>query len=114
MVVPSSSAAPRLEGTGSVTPPNAADPKGDANIANAQALPVYLRWNNGGVFIVAFLIWIAGIFARVRFSYLIWTALLMTIYICGSSLEGVPRYLSVAFPLFIILGIISARFPSLG
>ena len=83
-------------------------------IANAQALPVYLRWNNGGVFIVAFLVWIAGIFTRVRFSYLVWTALLMTIYICGSSLEGVPRYLSVAFPLFMILGIISARFPSVG
>lgn len=82
-------------------------------IANAHALNSYLRWNNGGVFVAAFLIWVAGWFLRVRFSYMLWTAILMTIYICGSSLEGVPRYLSIAFPLFIILGVISARFPSL-
>ena len=82
-------------------------------IANADALNPYLRWNNGGIFIAAFLVWVAGCFLRVRFSYLLWTAMLMTIYICGSSLEGVPRYLSIAFPLFIILGVGSARFPSL-
>jgi len=82
-------------------------------IANREALPVYLRWNNGGIFIAAFLIWVAGFFTRMRASYMVWTALLMIIYICGSSLEGVPRYLSIAFPLFLILGQITARFPSL-
>jgi hypothetical protein len=81
-------------------------------IANAQALPVFLRWCNGGLFVVAFIVWIVGFFARVRASYMIWAALLMTIYICGSSLEGVPRYLSIVFPLFVILGLVSARFPS--
>ncbi|HSH40007.1 MAG TPA: hypothetical protein VK993_14635 [Chthoniobacterales bacterium] len=82
-------------------------------IANAEALPVFLRWCNGGVFLAAFLVWLGGFFARIRASYMVWAALLMTIYICGSSLEAVPRYLSIAFPLFIILGIASARLPSL-
>ena len=81
-------------------------------IANAKDLPVFLRWCNGGVFVIAFFVWIGGLFAHVRLSYMVWAALLMTIYICGSSLEAVPRYLSIVFPLFIILGIASARFPS--
>jgi hypothetical protein len=82
-------------------------------IRNADILPVFLRWVNGGLFGVAVLIWMFGLFARVRASYLIWSAILLTIYICGSSLEAVPRYISVVFPLFIILGIITARFPKL-
>lgn len=84
-----------------------------ATIANARDLPVFLRWCNGGVFVVAIIVWLGGFATRVRASYMVWAALLMTIYACGSSLEAVPRYLSIVFPLFIILGIISARRPSL-
>ena len=82
-------------------------------IANSHVLPHFLRWCNGGLFVFAVVIWLGGFFARVRASYLVWAAILMTIYLCGSSFEGVPRYLSIIFPLFIILGIASARFPTL-
>lgn len=82
-------------------------------IANAHALPVFLRWCNGGVFAVGVVIWIGGWFARLRASYMVWAAILLTIYICGSSLEAVPRYISIVFPLFIILGAFAARWPRL-
>ncbi|MBA3272965.1 MAG: hypothetical protein H0T11_03710 [Chthoniobacterales bacterium] len=82
-------------------------------IHNAESLPVFLRWSDGGVFAMGALIWLGAIFARIRLSYLVWAAILLTIYICGSSLEAVPRYISVVFPLFLTLGLASVRWPQL-
>lgn len=30
--------------------------------------------------------------------------------LCGNSLEAIPRYLSILFPLFIVLGVVAVRF----
>jgi hypothetical protein len=37
-------------------------------------------------------------------------ALLTSVYLCSGTLEAMPRYFSVEFPLFIVIGLIVARF----
>ena len=76
-----------------------------------QWLPTFYAMLFTSVLGVALLLWGAGIRFRVRLSYMVYATMLITIYLCGASLEAIPRYLSIVFPVFIILGFIAARFP---
>ena len=70
----------------------------------------FYQWLFLGALITALLLWIAGLLLRIRVSYLVWAALLITTYLCSNSMEAMPRYLSVIFPLFTVAGLITARF----
>ena len=80
-------------------------------LANSANLPVFHRWLFGLVLAGGILVWISGFFLKLRPSYLVYGGVLITIYLCGNSLEGIPRYLSVVFPLFTCVGLLVSRFP---
>ena len=63
-----------------------------------------------GAIVVSILIVVAGVFLRVRVSYLVFASVLTATYLCSSTLEALPRYLSVEFALFIALGVLCTRF----
>jgi len=79
-------------------------------LAGARNFPPFYLWLFGGTLVAAVLAWIGGFFLKLRASYLVWAGLLLAVYLCGNSLEAIPRYLSVLFPLFIVLGIVAVRF----
>lgn len=62
------------------------------------------------VLFVGTLIWFGGFLFGLRASYLVYSTLLVGVYYCGNSLEAIPRYLSVVFPLFITLGLLARRY----
>jgi hypothetical protein len=51
---------------------------------------------------------IGTLYFKLRVSYVVYCALLLIIYLCGNSLEAMPRYLSVVFPLFISAALFAA------
>ncbi|HSH40001.1 MAG TPA: mannosyltransferase family protein [Chthoniobacterales bacterium] len=51
----------------------------------------------------------AAAFLKLPAGYLVWCALLMLTYVCSNSLEAMPRYLSVIFPFYFVLGVVAAR-----
>lgn len=55
--------------------------------------------------------YIGGFFLRIRTPYMVYGALLIGVYLCGNSLEAIARFMSVVFPLFIIVGLAAVRFP---
>ena len=79
-------------------------------LAGARHFPAFYLWLFGGTLAAAILAWVGAFFLKIRDSYVVWAGLLLAVYLCGNSLEAIPRYLSVLFPLFIVLGIVSVRF----
>ena len=53
---------------------------------------------------------VAGACLRLRVSYMAYAVALFSLYLCTNHLESIPRYLSVAFPFYIVLGVLVARF----
>ena len=80
-------------------------------LANAQSFPQFYLWLFFGTLAAAILTWIGGFFVRIRASYMVWAGLLLAVYLCGNSLEAIPRYLSILFPLYVVLGVVAIRFP---
>ena len=78
-------------------------------LLNAFGLPLFYRYLFGSILLAGISLWIAGFRLKLRTSYLVYASLLMAIYLCGNSLEAMPRYLTVVFPLFIAMGIIATR-----
>ena len=54
---------------------------------------------------------IAGFFLRLRTTYLVYVVAAMLFYLAWGSLEGLPRYVSVLFPLHLVLALLSLRWP---
>jgi hypothetical protein len=52
---------------------------------------------------------VAGFFVRLRPSYLVYASVATLFYLAWGSLEGLPRYVSVLFPIHIILALVSSR-----
>ncbi len=80
-------------------------------LSSLQWLPPFYRSLFLTVLVAALVLVAVGIFFKVRASYVVYATILIGIYLCGASLEAIPRYLSVVFPLFIVLGLLAARFP---
>jgi hypothetical protein len=80
-------------------------------ILNASGLGIFYRYLFGTILLAGLALWVAGFRLKLRTSYLVYATLLVTIYLCGNSLEAMPRYLTVVFPLFIAMGIIAMRHP---
>jgi len=71
---------------------------------------IFHQWLFMGALGAALALTLLGIFFRVRSSYLVFIGLLTAVYLCSATLEALPRYLSVEFPLYLILGLVAARF----
>ena len=82
------------------------------SIAETQLLPKFYRNFTGLMLCLGFATWIAGILLRVRASYLVFAGLLLAAYACSPSLASIARQLSVVFPLFVILAVLSRRVES--
>ena len=80
--------------------------------ATAAHLDTFYQWLFLGALAVGLCVWCSGLVLRIRGTYLVWAALLMTMYVSSNSLEAIPRYLSVVFPLFIVVGLITTRYPA--
>ncbi len=81
-----------------------------ATLATLPSNPVFHQWLFLGLFLVAGFTWGAGIFMRIRPSYSIYAVLLLAICICSNTMEAMPRCLSVVFPLYIALALLTRRF----
>ncbi len=80
-------------------------------LSTAKTVPLFYGILFGGTVVAGVSLWFAGLLFRMRATYLIWAALLILTYLCSNSLEAIPRYLSVVFPLFIVLAIATTRYP---
>jgi hypothetical protein len=69
----------------------------------------YYRWLFLGTMGMSIALLVVGVFVRVRPVYLVWASLLTATYLCASNMEAWPRFLSVEFPLYIVLGVIVSR-----
>lgn len=70
--------------------------------------PLY-KWLFLGTMGTALALLVLGAALRVRLSYLAWCAALTAMYLCAATMEAWPRYLSVEFPLYIILALVATR-----
>ena len=80
-------------------------------LANVSLLPSFYQAFFLGILTAGLVLWAAAFYFKLRTSYLIYATLLITIYLCGASLEAIPRYLTVVFPLFITMGLVATRWP---
>jgi Mannosyltransferase (PIG-V) len=55
----------------------------------------------------------AGFFLRLRATYLVYAGVSLIFYLSWGSLDGLPRYLSILFPIQIILALLSCRWKSI-
>jgi Gpi18-like mannosyltransferase len=60
---------------------------------------------------VAVIVAIVGFFLKLRPTYLVYMAVALLFYLIWGSLEGLPRYLSILFPLHLVLALTSIRWP---
>lgn len=79
-------------------------------LGSVAIYPPFFDWLFIGVLVTSVLLLIIGVLLRVRASYLAFAAILTATYLCSSSLEALPRYLSVEFVLFMVLAVVSTRF----
>jgi Gpi18-like mannosyltransferase len=70
----------------------------------------FYRWLFVGALVVGSSLFAAGFWLRIRLSYLVWIGALIAFSLSWGTMASSPRYLSIIFPLFIVLGLITARF----
>ena len=70
----------------------------------------FYRWLFVGALVVGGSLFAAGFWLRIRLSYLVWIGVLIAFSLSWGTMTSSPRYLSIIFPLFIVLGLITARF----
>ena len=80
-----------------------------ANLTRYDRYDIFYRWLFLGSLGTAAALWVTGVFLQIRASYLVFTAVMMLVYVSSNSLEAIPRNLSVLFPLFIILAIVANK-----
>lgn len=80
-----------------------------ATLSRVRLYEPFYAWLLFGSLMCGFAVWTLGVFLRLRPAYLVWAALLLGAYSCSNTLEAMPRYLSVVFPLFIALAVAVTR-----
>ena len=70
----------------------------------------FYRWLFVGALVLGSALFAAGFWFRIRVSYLVWIGVLMAFSLAWGTMASSPRFLSIIFPLFIVLGLITARF----
>ncbi len=78
-------------------------------LSTVEIYTTFFDWLFIGAIVSSIIVVIAGFFLKVRLSYLVFAIVLTATYLCSSTLEALPRYLSVEFVLFITLGVLSTR-----
>ena len=76
-----------------------------------KVFPEFYNWYHLSVLAVGLGLFVMAIVFRMRLSYIVWSLMLITLYICSNSLEAIPRYLTVVFPLWISAGLVASRYP---
>jgi hypothetical protein len=72
----------------------------------ASHVPLYQAIVGGAIILTA-----AGFFLKIRATYLVYAVVALLFYLAWGSLEGLPRYVSILFPIHIILAMLSFRWP---
>jgi hypothetical protein len=57
----------------------------------------------------AIILTLAGFFLKLRATYLVYAVAALLFYLAWGSMEGLPRYVSILFPIHIILAVLSSR-----
>jgi len=57
----------------------------------------------------AIILTIAGFFLKLRPTYLVYAAVSLLFYLAWGSMEGLPRYVSILFPIHLVLAVLSSR-----
>lgn len=70
----------------------------------ASHVPLYQAIVGAAIILTA-----AGFFLKMRATYLVYAVAALLFYLMWGSLEGLPRYLSIVFPIHIILALLSSR-----
>jgi Gpi18-like mannosyltransferase len=70
----------------------------------ASHIPLYQAIVGPALIIAA-----AGFFVRIRATYLVYAIVAFLFYLSWDTLEGLPRYLSVLFPIHLVMALISMR-----
>jgi hypothetical protein len=72
----------------------------------ASHVPLYQAIVGAAILLTA-----AGFFLKLRATYLVYAVGALLFYLAWGSLEGLPRYVSILFPIHIILALLSSRWP---
>ena len=67
-------------------------------------IPLYQAIVGGAIILTG-----AGFFLRLRATYVVYAVVSILFYLAWGSLEGLPRYVSILFPLHIVLALLSSR-----
>ena len=67
-------------------------------------IPLYQAIVGGAIILT-----VAGFFLRLRATYLVYAVVSILFYLAWGSLEGLPRYVSILFPVHIVLALLSSR-----
>jgi hypothetical protein len=67
-------------------------------------IPLYQAITGGAIIMVGI-----GFFFRIRVTYLVYAGVALLFYLAWGSLEGLPRYVSILFPIHIVLALLSVR-----
>lgn len=79
-------------------------------IAATQLIPPFYRAFALLMLCSAAAVWCAGVLLKVRRSYLLYSGLLLVLFACSPALPSIARWLSIAFPLYVVLAVITRRF----
>lgn len=79
-----------------------------------SSLPEFYRYWFGAAAITAVLLLALGFAFRIPLSFSAFAAALCYVYLSTRSLEGFPRFFSVVFPFYLVLGRLYSRWPHLG
>jgi hypothetical protein len=73
-------------------------------LATVKNYNLFYGWLFLGTIGFSLLLWGVGLALKIRASYLVYMALLTSVYLCSGTLEAMPRYFSVEFPLSLSSG----------
>ena len=73
--------------------------------------PAFYQIWFGSTVAVAFSLLLAGVLFRLPAAYTIYGLAALGVYISARSVEALPRYCSVIFPLYIVLALVARRWP---
>jgi hypothetical protein len=78
-------------------------------IRTISTAPLFYRWFFGAAAVIPIALWLAAFVVKLRISYIVYAFLLLLTYFCANSAEGLPRFVTVVFPLFVVLAILTER-----
>jgi Gpi18-like mannosyltransferase len=75
-------------------------------------LAFYDIWFYAAV-VIGLVVLVLGFILRLRPGYLVMTCVYFLMYLSTTRLEAIPRFLSVLFPFYLVIGLVAVRYPRL-